>query len=248
MLGSKMNKLSETKGNQFIKLEYEQLLIEPKIELSDTSKKIIELEYGYAKDNALASVNQRGSMMQVYLAFVAIIVGASTTLIKDENDFLKHKEVALFLCVLVVVSSIYMMRGMLLLRSDWYDFCQYMATLKVFTLKAETLEIRKQIANKAYYHDPFHIPSRHLRTNFFYLSYALCTVILFFSAVLSVVCADIIYEGADSISLRYIDSWRISVGLTVLTLVAVVAANRSWVAILRAKRHARDSSPRIVAD
>ena len=158
--------------------EHGLLAGEAKVEkCSELTRKLIELEYAYAKENALLTISQRGSMMRVYLAIVAILIAGAFALLRDESVNGLDLPILTSLSVILVCVSVYYMKGLTILRSDWYDYVKAMSHLKIYVLNSEEPKVRSVLVNSALMFHPENIPPRNLTTNFFFHSFAICMLI-----------------------------------------------------------------------
>ena len=234
---------SETKGNIPIYQTQDGLKDLPNEAFSESTKKLIELEYGYAKDNAVLAISQRSAMMQVYVAALGIAVTVLLAAGKTYDSFFANSPLFIGLGAFGAVVSAYMMRGMIFLRSDWCDYINSMAKAKIFLIRMEVKELRIAVLNDCLYHDPFHPPSRNLRTNFFYISFLFCTVILFYCLALIALLLAADYSFVTRIrNHEQLASLLVSSGFA-LMFIAVVTANVTWRACLRTKRSMAHVSP-----
>jgi hypothetical protein len=232
----------KTKGNRLSVLaNASNTLGLPHKDFAASTQKLLELEYGYAKDAAMVAIQQRAGMMRVYIAIVGIAVAAAATLMRDGVS--PNELVVLFLISgFVLLTSIYFMRGLILLRSDWYDYVLSMAAIKVFMLRLEKPELRNDVRTQALVHDPLNPPTRNLKTNFFYHSYILCSCVAGASAFcLVLLVAD---AQAGSVTLQPWAKWMMMIGLFAFSVaVAVAVAGSCWERVLSDQRSDLDQSP-----
>lgn len=158
-------------------------------ECSEMSKKLMEMEYVYAKENALLTISQRGSMMRVYLAIIAIVVAAAFALLRDESIDGADLPIIACLSMIMLSVSLYYMNGLIILRSDWFDYVKAMSHIKIYILNLEDPVARAYILNSALMLHPEMVPNRNLTTNFFFHSFVICvfmSTISLFSMTLAI--------------------------------------------------------------
>lgn len=236
----------QTKGNNPNLPPPQDVVKEEDIRFSESTMKLLELEYGYAKENALLAITQRSTMMQVFVGAVGLIITVSIGFAKTvENAFSNVPLLCGFSMIGVAVSA-FNMRGLLFLRSDWCDYVACMAKAKAFLLRMEDRSLRSQVLTDGLYHDPFHPPSRDLRTNFFYISYIFCSMVLFLSASLSVSFGLIIAMPTLS-PFILLKGKPAETSLIFVLIIALswVFARSTWSFMLKSKRSAIDLSPSV---
>ncbi|MEO0343815.1 MAG: hypothetical protein AAF198_10295 [Pseudomonadota bacterium] len=200
------------------KVDYHGILgFEDKLpDCSRLSKDLLELEYKYAQENALLTITQRGAMMRVYLAIVAIIIAAAFALLRDENA--GQLDFVLLGCLGTVLFSVsvYYMSGLIILRSDWFDYIKAISHIKIYSLNLEQPKQRAAILGTALMFHPENIPKRNLTTNFFFHSFAVC----FFIAMLSFIS----FIAVIVFGFGYAANYQLTFEVLGLTLFAIFGA------------------------
>ena len=235
----------KTKGNLPISQTLDSLDGAPDLAFAASTLKLLELEYGYAKDNAVLAISQRSAIMQIYMAAIGLVVTVILATVKDLDSFFRNTFVVCVVGLFGVVFSIYTMRGLVFLRSDWCDYVNSMAKAKLFLIRMEVGSLRNEVLEDGLYHDPFHPPSRNLKTNFFYISYVFCSIVLFLSAsMLSLSTFLSAWRTASFVVRIQHNDLIFVVSAMVISAISIVFAGITWSRVLRTKRTAMDLSPR----
>ena len=175
------------KGNQvsaFVRAKH-TLKKATKLNLSDTSVKLLELEYLYGQDCARHSIEQRAPMMT---GFAASVTALSVAIVLALGYFGISKISALIAIVAfltIAIISVIFMRSFYLLRSDWGDYLVQMATIKMSFLQMETKLYRDSMLKRSLFHDPRSPVERFGRANLWHTSFLICGIVLALSSFIA---------------------------------------------------------------